>query len=78
MSERLKPCPFCGSTEAIAEQVRCYDWMKTPWRGQAACASCFASGPLVWRDTQEEAERDMLAGWNRESPVPPVREVSDA
>jgi len=50
MSEELKPCPFCGSTNLGFLSL--FAW-------EVQCNLCLAEGPKA--DTREEA----IAAWNR-------------
>ena len=51
MSEDLKPCPFCGSTDLHMQDVDRF----------LQCYNCDATGP--WHIDQTEAEA--VAAWNR-------------
>ena len=46
MSEELKPCPFCGGTNAEPEADRL---LGMKW-GRVVCRSCFACGEGVRTD----------------------------
>lgn len=53
MSERLKPCPFCGG-EAELIKPR----LETPWTVE--CKKC---GCILF--TEYECQRKAIAAWNR-------------
>lgn len=62
MSDELKPCPFCGSTEVMAI-----------WDGNAASITCACSGtgPYAWMDDRDrtkgrdaEVVEDAIRMWN--------------
>jgi Lar family restriction alleviation protein len=55
MSEKLKPCPFCGSSHVLAEDFEEFD-MGMYW---IRCGDCGAG--CSTKDTTEEA----IKAWNR-------------
>ena len=61
MSEKLKPCPFCGTKEG-AELSLVVDSMFGTRR--AHCWNCGASGPA------KRQEENAIAAWNRRVEVP--------
>ncbi len=58
MSEKLLPCPFCGS--AYVEQRRGDDRVR--------CLSCDARGPYVKSDDSREVNR----AWNHRAAITPI------
>ena len=52
MSNKLKPCPFCGSTETffICGALPTF---------RVCCANCYAWGPL------SEEKKEATEAWNR-------------
>lgn len=62
MTETLKPCPFCGSTDleeadAVTPGVYCY--------------SCRASGPEAYPDNLEDTAAAAATLWNTRTSEPP-------
>ncbi len=55
MTPNLKPCPFCGATEASVQPI---DVARDLDAHDVTCGSCDA---YVWGDTKGEA----VAAWNR-------------
>lgn len=51
--EKLKPCPFCGSTNLIVVK-------EGPLSKWAACMGCNAQGPVEFGD-----EEQAISSWNR-------------
>lgn len=51
MENKLKPCPFCGSTEIYS----------SPHMALVVCKKCRCFGPVVGISNAEEA----IAAWNR-------------
>lgn len=58
MSEELKPCPFCGSTEVYAEK---YEHHPGAVRWRVFCAGCMAGIDTGTRQSMMQAVQD----WNR-------------
>jgi Lar family restriction alleviation protein len=52
MSDNPQPCPFCGSAEGRAQQVR-------SWRWAVFCGGCGAEGP------NGADEATATAAWNQ-------------
>lgn len=57
MTEKLLPCPFCGSEDLETARDKESDWW---W---VNCNSCRAAGPVMTINT------DDVRGWNRRTPV---------
>lgn len=66
----LLPCPFCGGVEL---QTRSKDvsgsTVISMWNAQVSCLCCGAKGTEAaqdnWLNTEEEAESEAIAAWNR-------------
>lgn len=58
MSEELKPCPFCGSTEVYVEE---YEHHPGAMRWRVLCAGCMAGIDTGIRQSMGQAVQD----WNR-------------
>ena len=54
MTEKLKPCPFCGNEYMLT--VERIGWAEK--LHEAGCGKCLAQGPIC--DSEEEA----MAAWN--------------
>jgi len=54
MSEKLKPCPFCGEKD----EIRHGDRRGTRW-AMMYCDECGATGP------DAETDADAITAWNR-------------
>jgi len=67
MDEKLKPCPFCGTTGASVDndQIECNSWC-----GSITCNECDAvlSGAYTSPHVSN-AEADIIAMWNRRAGV---------
>lgn len=74
MSEKLKPCPFCGANVRIEKRplwegtrgyLNCYEY-------DIRCHSCGCRVRLERNDTiyrsEEEAERNAVQAWNKRAP----------
>lgn len=63
MSDKLKPCPFCGGRAEIFEiDVDSGEFLF------AKCQTCGATGKKVWASMQEErGRREATEAWNRRS-----------
>ena len=57
MSEKLKPCPFCGEAHNIRNRPMNYDY--SCWA--VTCDGCDVEGP--WRFSEEESR----LAWNQRS-----------
>lgn len=58
MSDELKPCPFCGSTEVYVEE---YEHHPGAMRWRVLCAGCMAGIDTGIRQSMGQAVQD----WNR-------------
>lgn len=66
MSNKLKPCPFCGGKRILVNTIERDDRPKCKWTCTVFCTSCFGSACNHGFDwTKEEAEEKAIAAWNR-------------
>lgn len=63
MSEKLKPCPFCGGEKTQVRGVGCCVFI--------ACDTCDARGPLVPVEDMDRQGAEILAvkNWNQRGPI---------
>jgi len=52
MSEKLKPCPFCGSDNVRA------------WDNSVTCRECDASGPDLGHCVGDKCREASIVAWN--------------
>ena len=61
MSEiKLKPCPFCGSTASIQQDITGKNYYHVVCNDRK-CKCPMVAGMPIWKNTEEEATED----WNR-------------
>ena len=72
MSEKLLPCPFCGSDEVrlIGPTCRKNDPPK-PYEGEdafpkASCSKCHAG---AWGDDWDNSKKSAIKAWNTRTPI---------
>lgn len=67
----LLPCPFCGSDNlGIATGDLQPDDL---YEAHVCCENCSATGSNVfWYETEEEAESEAIAAWNRRADQQPT------
>lgn len=59
MSEKLKPCPFCGSEDLNVYSYQNY--YSLPYRWEVACTQCEGRGPV--KNTKKQA----IDAWDKRS-----------
>jgi len=58
MTEKIKPCPFCGGTDAQTFDMDDGDYTAV------ACPNCWAWGPCVYVGEMEDLEAEAIKRWN--------------
>lgn len=75
MTEKLKPCPFCGQDDHGEQRVRIRRYKGNCYR--VMCGNCGASGtPMYvqpWHDTKFVAQGKSVNAWNRRADGPENR-----
>lgn len=63
-TEKLKPCPFCGSNDLFPDyEDRCSLDEYVCWIN---CENCETDGPLSkWENSYNEAEAAAIQAWNK-------------
>lgn len=67
MSEKLKPCPFCGDNMIVVDngEICC----PVEYEASARCANCDAQGPGAYRhDSVDDAIAEAITLWNTRTP----------
>ena len=73
MSEKLKPCPFCGASGKA--NIDCLYYIFDPKenrRAQFYCLACGAEGPIVTVEDNysgSEVPTEAIDAWNRRAPL---------
>ncbi len=73
MSEKLKPCPFCGASGK--ENLNCLFFVNDPQenrRAQIYCLECGAEGSIVTVEDNysgSEVPEEALEAWNTRAPL---------
>lgn len=72
MTEKLKPCPFCGSTKLKIDSKRTFNYSKRHCSVTVRCMKCHARSPVVGisMDKNQYNERELcesqaIEAWNR-------------
>lgn len=72
MTEKLKPCPFCGSTKLKIESKRTFNYNKRHCSVTVRCMKCHARSPVVGinldknqYNERELCESQVTEAWNR-------------
>lgn len=61
MSEKMKPCPFCGDENPFIERMDTYTYA-------VRCNNCLATGEWSEEDVNKEADKheaEAIANWNK-------------
>ena len=72
MTEKLKPCPFCGSTKLKIDSKRTFNYNKRHCSVTVRCMKCHARSPVVGismdknqYNERELCESQVTEAWNR-------------
>ena len=85
MTEKLKPCPFCGSTKLKIESKRTFNYNKRHCSVTVRCMKCHARSPVVGINVdnnqyneRELCESQVTESWNERVSEPEHRPIVHA
>jgi Lar family restriction alleviation protein len=61
MTEKLKPCPFCGGEAKLTKQP---NPVFNAWLCEIRCTKCHASPPVFYTTSEDE----IIKRWNQRTP----------